>query len=283
MVTSLWYSQQPPHCHRDACLGNLRSVVNPETQMIHLKDTRVHITAWWFPPTLPAGPTFLSQAHKSSRVGPTSPHASFPATPPLTSVFQHWGLCTASSIVKSGFTQLIPCAQNVLPFSLLPCLSLPTHLVGRETFHVVGLSLTHALTHTIKQFGLAADSNPRIGTTYISLRASLVAQTVENLPAMWRPGFDSWVGKIPWRRAWPPTPVFLPGESHGQRSLVGYSPWDQRLRHEWAIKHTRVYIHISLKKPPLRAGIWLILFPISTYTTAGLFLLPVSAIPLNDS
>ena len=35
--------------------------------------------------------------------------------------------------------------------------------------------------------------------------------------------FDPWVGKIPWRRAWQPTPVFLPGESHGQRSLVGYS------------------------------------------------------------
>ena len=34
-------------------------------------------------------------------------------------------------------------------------------------------------------------------------------------------GFDSWVGKIPWRRAQQPTPVFLPGESHGQRSLVG--------------------------------------------------------------
>ena len=36
--------------------------------------------------------------------------------------------------------------------------------------------------------------------------------------------FDPWVGKIPWRRAWPPPPLFLPGESHGQRSLVGYSP-----------------------------------------------------------
>ena len=39
-----------------------------------------------------------------------------------------------------------------------------------------------------------------------------------------RPEFDPWVGKIPWRRAWQPTPVFLPRESHGQRSLVGYSP-----------------------------------------------------------
>ena len=39
-----------------------------------------------------------------------------------------------------------------------------------------------------------------------------------------RCGFDPWVGKISWRWAWQPTPVFLPGESHGQRSLVGYSP-----------------------------------------------------------
>ena len=39
-----------------------------------------------------------------------------------------------------------------------------------------------------------------------------------------RPGFNSWVRKIPWRRTWQPTPVFLPGKSHGQRSLAGYSP-----------------------------------------------------------
>ena len=38
-------------------------------------------------------------------------------------------------------------------------------------------------------------------------------------------GFDPWVRKISWRRAWQPTSVFLPGESHGQKSLVGYSPW----------------------------------------------------------
>ena len=40
-----------------------------------------------------------------------------------------------------------------------------------------------------------------------------------------RPGFNPWVGKIPWRREWQPTLVFLPGKSHGQRSLVGYGPW----------------------------------------------------------
>jgi len=37
-----------------------------------------------------------------------------------------------------------------------------------------------------------------------------------------RPRFVSWVGRMPWRRAWQPTPVFLPRESHGQRSLAGY-------------------------------------------------------------
>ena len=36
--------------------------------------------------------------------------------------------------------------------------------------------------------------------------------------------FDPWVGKIPWRRRWQPTPVLLPGESHRQRRLTGYSP-----------------------------------------------------------
>ena len=40
-----------------------------------------------------------------------------------------------------------------------------------------------------------------------------------------RPGFDLWVGNFPWRRKWQPTPVLLPGKSHGRRSLVGYSPW----------------------------------------------------------
>jgi len=43
-----------------------------------------------------------------------------------------------------------------------------------------------------------------------------------------RHGFDTWVRKIPLRRKWQPTPVCLPGESHGQRSLVGYSPWGHK-------------------------------------------------------
>ena len=50
-------------------------------------------------------------------------------------------------------------------------------------------------------------------------------------------GFDPWVGKIPWRRAWQPTPVFLLEESHGQRSLAGYSPWGRRVGFSGATEH----------------------------------------------
>jgi len=55
-----------------------------------------------------------------------------------------------------------------------------------------------------------------------------VALVVKNLPANARDvrdaGFNPWVGKIPWRRKWRPTPVFLPEESLGQRSLVAFRP-----------------------------------------------------------
>ena len=52
-----------------------------------------------------------------------------------------------------------------------------------------------------------------------------MAQMVNNLPAMQETRVNPWVGKIPWRRKGQPTAVFLPGEFHEQRSLVGYSPW----------------------------------------------------------
>ena len=51
-----------------------------------------------------------------------------------------------------------------------------------------------------------------------------ILQTVKSLPAtreMQETGVDSWVRKMPWRREWQPTPVFLPGKSHGQRDLAG--------------------------------------------------------------
>ena len=65
-----------------------------------------------------------------------------------------------------------------------------------------------------------------------------------------RPGFDSWVGNIPWRRKWQPISVVLPGKFHGQRSLVGYSLWgheesDTTERHHLTFCHKGGIICIS--------------------------------------
>ena len=66
-----------------------------------------------------------------------------------------------------------------------------------------------------------------------------------------RPRLNPWVGMIPWRREWQPTPAFLPGESHGQRSLVGYSPQGHKeldKTDSWACIHTHTHIHSVQRK-----------------------------------
>ena len=69
-------------------------------------------------------------------------------------------------------------------------------------------------------------------------------------PKCRRLGFDPWVRKILWRRKWQPTPVFLPGKSHGQRSLGGYSPRGRRVRRDWATKQQAfVYVLYQLILP----------------------------------
>ena len=64
-------------------------------------------------------------------------------------------------------------------------------------------------------------------TSYSVVKSSkfkLSFKVKNDFPAMRRPGFNAWVGKILWRRKWQPIPVSFPREVHGQRSLVGYSP-----------------------------------------------------------
>ena len=76
-----------------------------------------------------------------------------------------------------------------------------------------------------------------------TIRASLVVQTVKNPPR--GPGFDPWVRKIPWKREWQPTLIFLPGEFHGQRKLAGYSPWGRKELDmtEW-LTHLCIYVFV---------------------------------------
>ena len=114
--------------------------------------------------------------------------------------------------------------------------------LGREDPLVKGMA-THSsilawrIPWTEEPGGLQSTGLQRVGhdrATSLSFFHFLGLSTLQGLP--WclsakestcqcrRHSFDPWVGKIPWRRKWQPPPVFLPGESHGWSSLVGYSP-----------------------------------------------------------
>ena len=73
---------------------------------------------------------------------------------------------------------------------------------------------------------------------------------VKNLPASAggaRDGFNPWVGKIPWTRKWQPTPVFLAGKFHRQRSLADYSPWSCKESDTTGHTHTHTHVTQSLQ------------------------------------
>ena len=68
---------------------------------------------------------------------------------------------------------------------------------------------------------------------YIGLDKCMITQASQ---VTW---FDPWVEKLPWRRKWQPTEVFLPGEFHGQRSLVGHNSWGHRVGRDLVAEHTQ--------------------------------------------
>ena len=84
---------------------------------------------------------------------------------------------------------------------------------------------------TIWGKGLGIGLPPRFWSLMVVF-GTIVALAANNLPTNAGDVRDTdsgpWVRKIPWKRTWQPTPVFLPGESHGQRSLAGYSPYDHK-------------------------------------------------------
>ena len=86
-----------------------------------------------------------------------------------------------------------------------------------------------------------------------------MAQMVKHLPATGRPWFDPWVEKIPWRREWQPTLVFLLGEFHGQKSLAGCSPWGHR-ESDTTERLTLIVLRSQLDFPVTQAN----KFPFST-------------------
>ena len=101
-----------------------------------------------------------------------------------------------------------------------------------------GLNCVHVAPRRPPSYAEVLTSSPSewdiIGNRVLphsSVGKNMYLQMQESACQCGRLRFDPWVGKIPWRRKWQPTPVFLPGKSHGQRSLVGYNPWDRRVRY----------------------------------------------------
>ena len=126
----------------------------------------------------------------------------------------------------------------------------------------------HTHTQNIHRFSLLLLKVKREALCYILLlplsdaswRFSVSLYIDQGLP-MWRShneptcqcrrhGFDPWVGKIPWRRKWQPTPIFLPGRSHRLRSLAGYSLWGRKESDTTAYTCTHAYLDHPVRAWP---------------------------------
>ena len=174
------------------------------------------------PSLLPALTVFVSDASKEDEPAPgldiiqlfRCSSASYPCSAP-TSV--HAGVCPAEGNLSVPFpTQIIADAFRFSPGDV-------PLVVRRPMLTGSWLCPAPRPSHSLPDFVSRVLGLPR----WLSGKESACQC---RRPKRCR--FDPWVGKMPWRRAWPPTPVFLPGKSHGQRSLVGYSPWGQRLGHD---------------------------------------------------
>ena len=92
-------------------------------------------------------------------------------------------------------------------------------------------------------------------------------------------GLDPWAGKIPWTRKWQLTPVFLPGKFHGQRSLVGYSPWGRKESDMTERLHFHFYSAYKLNKQGDNIQSWRTPFPILNQSNVPCPVLTIASWP----
>ena len=174
--------------------------------------------------------------------------------------------------VRNGNPPQNSCLESLTDRGALAGYSPWGRRVGHDWAHVcVRLTHTHAHTHTeVLMFYLGFLHLMRLVHIFLLLFLLIFGIKViwcyvaepwwlrpkRICPQCRRPRFDPWVWKIPWSREWLPTPVFLPEEFHGQRSLVGYSPWDHK---EWdtseRLTHTHTHTHQGYVT---KSGVWLL-------------------------
>ena len=106
-----------------------------------------------------------------------------------------------------------------------------TKSFSKATKSLYLLGLDNSLFHRVQQkkINMLGSEHRHFSFSYlVFMFYFLVAQLVKSPPTMWETWVRSLIRKMLWRRKWQPTPVLLPGKSHGQRSLVGYSPWGHK-------------------------------------------------------
>ena len=116
------------------------------------------------------------------------------------------------------------------------------------------------LSFSVSSWNLACSPLPQLPLSPVAISSSVNGvpwwlSDKESSSQCRRQEFDPWTGKSPWRRKWQPTPVFLPGKSHGQRSLMGYSPWGRKESDTPEHAHTSVNGSGALQAPDRKLGV----------------------------
>ena len=122
--------------------------------------------------------------------------------------------------IVTGSKFEVPPSHTPVDFRLLFCGAAGSTTVVSESQNCTKGTLKRNTALSSSQGTCPSSSLRLFSLPSEGLITSLMVQTVRSLPAMQETQADPWVGKSPWRRKWQPTPVFLPGESHGQRSLA---------------------------------------------------------------
>ena len=146
-----------------------------------------------------------------------------------------WISCLSIFSLSSFFFLFLSSASSFCPPSFSLSLFLPSSLSLS-----LSLSLSHSSLERCQSWETGIEGKTKLWSEYPKqpyLLQTGPSYATEGFPGgasvkepacQWRrrkrPGFNPWVGNIPWRRQWQPTSVFSPGESPGQRSLAGYSP-----------------------------------------------------------